>query len=254
MIGHIAARELRSLFLSPLAWVILAVVVFILSMIFLYLVDQYLAYQAQIALSEGAPGITEWAAIGTFRTWLFPFIMMLIVSLITMRLISEERRNRTLPLLFSAPISMTEIVLGKYLGVLGFLAILLSLIALMPLSLLLAGTLDFGLLFSGLLGLTLMLAAFAAVGLFMSTLTTHPVVSAVASLGLLLLLWLIDLLGGAAAGEGTKSIFSYISLSAHYDTLLSGLFDSSDVVYYLLFITTFLVLSIRRLDADRLQN
>ncbi|HEY0635179.1 MAG TPA: ABC transporter permease subunit [Gammaproteobacteria bacterium] len=251
MIGHIAARELRSLFLSPLAWSILAVVLFILAFLFLSQLDLYMSYQAQLAMMESAPGVTESVVAPLFSS--ATIILLLVVPLITMRLISEERRNRTLPLLFSAPISMTEIVLGKYLGILGFLGIMLGLIVLMPLSLLLAGHLDFGLLFSGLLGLTLMLAAFAAAGLFMSTLTSHPTVAAVASFGLLLLLWIIDWASGLG-GEGSGAVFGYLSLQKHYQALLSGLFDSSDVVYYLLFIATFLVLSIRRLDADRLQH
>ncbi|HEY0719627.1 MAG TPA: ABC transporter permease subunit [Gammaproteobacteria bacterium] len=251
MIGHIAARELRSLFLSPLAWSILAVVLFILAFLFLSQLDLYMSYQAQLAMMESAPGVTESVVAPLFSS--ATIILLLVVPLITMRLISEERRNRTLPLLFSAPISMTEIVLGKYLGILGFLGIMLGLIVLMPLSLLLAGRLDFGLLLSGLLGLTLMLAAFAAAGLFMSTLTNHPTVAAVASFGLLLLLWVIDWASGLG-GEGSSAVFGYLSLQKHYQALLSGLFDSSDVVYYLLFITTFLVLSIRRLDADRLQH
>jgi ABC-2 type transport system permease protein len=252
MIGHIAARELRSLFLSPLAWAILAVVLFILAFLFLSQLDLYMSYQAQLAMMESAPGVTESVVAPLFSS--ATIVLLLVVPLVTMRLISEERRNRTLPLLFSAPISMTEIVLGKYLGILGFFFIMLALIALMPLSLLLAGHLDYGLFFSGLLGLTLMLAAFAAAGLFMSTLTSHPTVAAVASFGLLLLLWVIDWAGGMGNGEGSGAVFSYLSLQKHYQALLSGLFDSSDVVYYLLFITTFLVLSIRRLDADRLQH
>lgn len=252
MIGHIAARELRSLFLSPLAWAILAVVLFILAFLFLSQLDLYMSYQAQLAMMESAPGVTEAVVVPLFSS--ATIVLLLVVPLVTMRLISEERRNRTLPLLFSAPISMTEIVLGKYLGIIGFFAIMLGFIALMPLSLLLAGHLDFGLLFSGLLGLTLMLAAFSAAGLFMSTLTNHPTVAAVASFGLLLLLWVIDWAGGMANGQGSGAVFSYLSLQKHYQALLSGLFDSSDVVYYLLFIVTFLVLSIRRLDADRLQH
>jgi len=252
MIGHIAARELRSLFLSPLAWAILAVVLFILAFLFLSQLDLYMSYQSQLAMMESAPGVTEAVVAPLFSS--ATIVLLLVSPLVTMRLISEERRNRTLPLLFSAPISMTEIVLGKYLGILGFFAILLGLIVLMPLSLLLAGHLDFGLLSSGLLGLLLMLGAFAAAGLFMSTLTNHPTVAAVASFGLLLLLWVIDWAGGMAKGEGSGVVFSYLSLQKHYQALLSGLFDSSDVVYYLLFIVTFLVLSIRRLDADRLQH
>jgi len=253
MIGHIAARELRSLFLSPLAWSILAVVLFILAFMFLSQLDLYVGYQAQLAMMDSAPGVTEAVVTPLFSS--ATIVLLLVSPLITMRLISEERRNRTLPLLFSAPISMTEIVLGKYLGILGFFAIMLGLVVLMPLSLLLAGHLDFGLLISGLLGLILMIAAFAAAGLFMSTLTNHPTVAAVATFGLLLLLWVIDWAGGMAGeGSGSGAVFSYLSLQKHYQSLLSGLFDSSDVVYYLLFIVTFLVLSIRRLDADRLQH
>ncbi len=248
MILTIAARELRSLFLSPLAWSILGVVQFILAYLFLGTLDTYVTYQSQIAMMENPPGVTEVIVAPLFSS--ATIILLLVIPLITMRLVSEERRSRTLPLLFSAPVSMSEIVLGKYLGMLGFLGIMLGLITLMPLSLLALGTLDFGLLASNLLGLGLMLAAFAAAGLFMSTLTAQPTVAAVTSFGLLLLLWIINW-----AGEGTgQSVLGYLSLQGHYEALLRGLFNSSDVVYYLLFILTFLVLSIRRLDADRLQH
>jgi ABC-2 type transport system permease protein len=248
MIRTIAARELRSLFLSPLAWSILGVVQFILAYLFLGQLDTYIAYQSQIAMMENPPGVTEVIVVPLFSS--ATIILLLVIPLITMRLISEERRARTLPLLFSAPVSMSEIVLGKYLGILGFLAIMLGLITLMPLSLLSLGTLDFGLLASNVLGLGLMLAAFAAAGLFMSTLTAQPTVAAVTSFGLLLLLWIINW-----AGEGARqNVLAYLSLQSHYEALLKGLFNSSDVAYYLLFILTFLVLSIRRLDADRLQH
>jgi ABC-2 type transport system permease protein len=248
MILTIAARELRSLFLSPLAWSILGVVQFILAYLFLGQLDTYINYQSQIAMMETPPGVTEVIVAPLFSS--ATIILLLVIPLITMRLVSEERRARTLPLLLSAPISMSEIVLGKYLGILGFLGIMLGLITLMPLSLLLLGTLDYGLLASNLLGLGLMLGAFAAAGLFMSTLTAQPTVAAVTSFGLLLLLWIINWAGDGAG----QSVLAYLSLQGHYEALLRGLFNSADVVYYLLFILTFLILSIRRLDADRLQH
>lgn len=250
MIGHIAARELRSLFLSPLAWSILAVVQFILAWLFLGQLDVYVAFQSRIAMMENPPGATEVIVAPLFSS--ATIILLLVIPLLTMRLVSEERRSRTLPLLFSAPVSMSEIVLGKYLGLLGFLAIMLGLITLMPLSLLSIGTLDFGLLASNLLGLMLMLGAFAAAGLFMSILTAQPTVAAISTFGLLLLLWIIELTGknGAEAGN----VLAYLSLQRHYEALLRGLFNSSDILYYLLFIAAFLVLSVRRLDADRLQH
>jgi ABC-2 type transport system permease protein len=250
MIATLAARELRSLFLSPLAWSILAVVQFILAWLFLGQLDVYIAFQSRIAMMENPPGATEVIVAPLFSS--ATIILLLVIPLLTMRLVSEERRSRTLPLLFSAPVSMSEIVLGKYLGLLGFLAIMLGLITLMPLSLLSIGTLDFGLLASNLLGLMLMLGAFAAAGLFMSTLTAQPTVAAISTFGLLLLLWIIELTGknGAEAGN----VLAYLSLQRHYEALLRGLFNSSDILYYLLFIAAFLVLGIRRLDADRLQH
>ncbi|OOZ38498.1 ABC transporter permease [Solemya pervernicosa gill symbiont] len=250
MILTIAARELRSLFLSPLAWTILAVVQFILAWLFLGMVDYYIIEaQPRLATLHGAPGVAELIVAPLFSS--AAIVLLLVTPLLTMRLVSEERRNRTLTLLLSAPISMSEIILGKYLGLLAFLLLMLTLTALMPLSLLSGGTLDFGLFASALLGLLLLTAAFTAAGLFMSTLTQQPTVAGISSFGLLLLLWIIDLSGNS--GDEVGNVFSYLSLLRHHESLLKGVFNSSDIVYYLLFITTFLVLSIRCLDAERLQ-
>lgn len=251
MIATIAARELRSMFLSPLAWAILAVVQFILGYMFLTQIDTFLLVQPRLAGIDGAPGLTDIVVTPTFSN--AAIIMLLVVPLLTMRLISEERRNQSLSLLLSAPVSMTEIILGKYLGMVVFLCAMLALIALMPLALLMGGTLDYGKVLSGLTGLALLLAAFAAVGLFMSTLTYQPTIAAVSTFGVLLLLWIIDWASASGGGE-MSTVFGYLSLLRHYESLLKGIFDSTDVVYYLLFIITFLVLSIRRLDSDRLQH
>ncbi|MGD2112463.1 MAG: ABC transporter permease subunit, partial [Gammaproteobacteria bacterium] len=179
-------------------------------------------------------------------------VLLLITPLITMRVLSEERRNRTLSLLFSAPVSMTEIILGKYLGILLFFLVMLAMLALMPLSLLAGTDLDLGKLAAGLLGLALLLAAFAAIGLFMSSLTEQPTVAAISTFGLLLLLWIIDWAG--TTSDQSSGLFNYLSLLRHYENLLKGLFNSTDAAYYLLLALLFLGLSIRRLDADRLQH
>jgi ABC-2 type transport system permease protein len=247
MIGTIAWRELRSLFLSPLAWAILAVVQIIVGFLFLARVNIVEIYAAQLAAMDDAPGVTEIIVPELLGT--AAIVLLLVVPLLTMRLLAEERRNKTLALLYSAPVSMTEIVLGKYLGVLGFLGIVLLLIGLMPASLLFGGALDAGLLISGLLGLALVLASFTAVGLLMSALTQHPAVAAIATFGALLLFWILDWSG---QGPQSGSVLAYLSLFNHYKPFLDGLFDSADALYHLLLIGTFLVLSIRRLDADRI--
>ncbi len=250
MIWVIAGRELRSLFLSPLAWSVLAVVTAILAYLFLAQVDLYLTLQPRLAAMPGAPGVTEVIVAPLLGN--AAVILLLVIPLLTMRLIAEERRNQTLPLLFSAPVTMTQIVLGKYLGILGFLAVVLALVALMPLSLLVGGDLDWGLMASGFMALALLLGAFASAGLYMSALTRQPTVAAVSGFGLLLLLWIID--WGAQGEDGGSPVLAYLSILRHYESLLQGVFKSSDVIYYLLFIATFLILSIRRLDADRLPH
>jgi ABC-2 type transport system permease protein len=247
VIFTIGLRELKSLFLSPLAWSILAVVQLILAYLFLGRIEIIQMYQAQLMAMDGAPGVTEIILPDLLGN--VAIILLLVVPLLTMRLVAEERRNRTLSLLFSSPLSMTEIVLGKYLGILLFLLVLLVLIALMPLSLLAGARLDFGLLAASFLGLALLLAGFAAVGLFMSTLTQYTTVAAISTFGALLLFWILDWSGQGFAGGNW---LAYLSLFNHYKPFLDGIFDSADAVYHVLLITTFLVLSIHRLDADRL--
>jgi ABC-2 type transport system permease protein len=246
----IAGRELRSMFLSPLAWSILGVVLFILAYMFLAQLDYYLMVQPRMAGAEDAPGVTDLIVAPLFAN--AGVILLLVTPLLTMRLISEERRNRTLSLLFTAPASMTEIILGKYLGALGFLLVMVVIIVLMPLSLLAGGGLDFGKLAACVLGLCLLLAGFAAVGLYMSALAGQPTVAAVTTFGALLLLWIIDWTSNMAGSGG--GVLQYLSMLRHYESLLKGLVSSTDIAYYLILIATFLVLSIHRLDNDRLQK
>jgi ABC-2 type transport system permease protein len=141
-------------------------------------------------------------------------------------------------------------VLGKFLGVALFFLTLLLLIAAMPLSLYAGTTLDTGKLAAGLLGLVLLVSSFAAIGVFMSTLTEQPVVAAISSFGLLLLLWIIDWSGNSK--ESVSGLFAYLSLQAHLEPFLKGLFSTTDVAYYLLLTALFLALGIRRLDQQRL--
>ena len=250
MVLTLAGRELRSLFLSPLAWAVLAVVQGLGAYFFLLYVDLFLQLQPRLAAAPTGPGLTDIVVVPLFST--AATVLLLVVPLLTMRLVSEERRAQTLSLLFSAPISMTEIVLGKFLGVLAFVWLMLALIAVMPLSLLAGGSLDLGLWAAGLVGMALLLAGFCSVGLYMSTLTAQPTVAAVSSFGLLLLLWILDL--AATTGNSGGALFNYLSLLNHYQAMQKGVFSSTDFIYYVLFITVFIVLSIRHLDAQRLQH
>jgi len=246
----LAKNELYRLFLSPLAWIILALTQLILAYLFLTHIDYFVQIQAKISAIPGAPGVTELIAIPLLSN--AATLLLLIAPLVTMRLIAEERRNESLPLLLSAPLSTHQIVLGKYLGTFSFFLVLLLLISLMPLSLSLGSQLDFGLLASGLLGLALLLASFTAIGLFLSSLTKQPTIAAMTTFACLFLLWIIDWAGNTQITAESSNLFSWLSLLRHYQSLLQGEINSSDIIYYLIVISTFLILTIRRLDSERL--
>ncbi len=241
-IGLIAANELRRLFKSPLAWVILAVVQFLLAIFFYLLLSQYMQ-----PASAGS-GLTEVVISGLYQ--IAGVIMLLVSPLLTMRLITDERRTGTIKLLFSSPLSISELVLGKYVGITAFYCLMLIMISLMPASLMFGTQLDLGQIASGLIGLLLLMSSFASIGLFLSSLTNSPAIAAISTFGVLFLLWIINI-AGTNASEGTAAIFSYLSLLKHYNSLLNGVFNSTDVLFYILVSIFFIVLSIWRLDAER---
>jgi len=250
MVFTIAAREFKSLFLSPLAWTLLAILQVILAFLFLTQVETFNLLQPKLAGLDNAPGLTDIVVTPLFGN--AGIILLLVTPLLTMRLVTEERRNKTLALLLSAPISNVDIVAGKYLGVVGLLLITVVLTALMPLSLLVGGDLDLGKFAANLLALTLLAAAFAATGLYTSCIAGHPTIAAISAFGLLLLLWIVD--WSAGMGEQRAYLFEYLSLLRHFQNIQSGLISTTDVGYFLLFIVLFIALSIRRLDYDRLQK
>ncbi len=248
MIWVIARREIGAMFCSPLAWILLAVIQTILGYMFLANLDNYFLLQPQLMQLENTPGVTD--IVITPLMHVAAIILLMIMPRLTMRSIAEEKRNRTLSLLVSAPLSMSEIVLGKFLGLMLFVFILLTMLMLMPLSLYLGTSPDGGKLLSIYLGMLLLLATFTAIGLYLSSLTENQTIAAISTFGVLLMLWIIDWLGGSVSNG--QSVLSYLSLLRHHQSMLEGVFNTSDIAYYLLLIVGFLVLTIRQLDRERL--
>ena len=248
MIWVIARREIGAMFCSPLAWILLAVIQTILGYMFLANLDNYFLLQPQLMQLENTPGVTD--IVITPLMHVAAIILLMIMPLLTMRSIAEEKRNRTLSLLVSAPLGMSDIVLGKFLGLMLFVFILITMLMLMPLSLYLGTSPDGGKLLSIYLGMLLLVATFTAIGLYLSSLTENQTIAAISTFGVLLMLWIIDWLGGSVSNG--HSVLSYLSLLRHHQSMLEGVFNSSDIAYYLLLIVGFLVLTIRQLDRERL--
>lgn len=246
MIVTIIRKELSMLFISPLAWILLALIQLVLTWVFLVRLDAFLEIQSQLMQIANPPGITEIIISPVFA--MAAIILLMVTPLLSMRLLAEERRNHTLTLLISAPVSMTDIVIGKFLGLMVFFLAVITLIVALSISLRLGGALDFGLLLSNTLGLFLVTACFSALGLYISSLTAQPVIAAIGTLGVLLGLWMINL---AVSETGW---LQYFSLLKHFEQFNQGLIDTLSIAYFILFIVTFLVLTIRRLDGERLHG
>jgi ABC-2 type transport system permease protein len=248
MIRFIASFEYRRLFLSPLAWTLIAGLQFILALLFLVFLENFITeLQPKLALIDDAPGATD-TVITPMLIWA-GILWLAVIPILTMRSFSEERLYQRQALLMSSPVSITEVVLGKYLGLLLFLLTALSPALLTAASLSLGTSLDWGKLLAGFLGLFLMLASFGASGLYLSTLSRQPAMAAALSYGLLALLFVFYITGKS---QGSDSVlFIYLSHFGHFLNLGNGLVHSSDVLYFLLFSSGFIILTIQRLDSER---
>ncbi len=248
MIINVARKELKSLFASPMGWIILALLMLAFGSFYLLGVNNYFEVMSGSIRPAARVGVTIY--VGQTVYGIASFLMLFAVPLLSMRLISEERRSQTLPFLFSAPISLTEIVVGKFLGLIIFLSILVGYIFLMLSTLNIWSDIDFGYLLSNSLGLILLAASFSALGIYFSSLTSQPIVAAILSFIALFALMGLDKFFGSQPNHW----FGYISLMKHFQSFSRGVIDSKDIIYFILFITTFLVLTVRRLDADRLRG
>lgn len=247
MILTVAGKELRSLFASPMAWVILAMLQLLLALFFTNAVGRYFEVMQGSMLPEQRMGFTAFVMPQVYGVAVL--VLLTAVPLLTMRQIAEERKNQTMVFLFSAPVSLFEIVIGKFVGLMSFISIVTALLIAMTLSMNVATDLDIAHLLTNALGLWLMAASFCALGIFMSSLTQQPIIAAIISFIALLGLIVID-----NFATDPESPLNYLSLMRHFEPLSTGVLNSSDIAYFLLFIVTFLVLTVRRLDADRLRG
>ncbi|MFO0255365.1 MAG: ABC transporter permease [Betaproteobacteria bacterium] len=256
MIFTVAGKELRALFSSPLAWVVLAFLQVSMAWILVTRLDAYLTVQTQLMQMDTPPGVTEIIIAPIFGA--AAVILIMAVPLLSMRLIAEERRNQTMALLLSSPLSMTQIVIGKFAGLMGFLLLLVLITLALPLTLAANTSLDYGLLASLALALLLLAASFAAVSLYTSCLTAQPIAAALLAFGLLLaMLFMGETAGDSLRGRGWQvpaALAQVLSPLRNFEPLGKGMIDSWAIACPLLLTAAFLVLAVRRLDGRRLRG
>jgi ABC-2 type transport system permease protein len=249
--------ELRRLCMRPLAWVLAALTFAELAWRIVLLLGNFLGAQIKLAAMPGGPGFTDLVAVPLLSSLLtggiVPFglteLALLIVPLLTMSTLAGERSNGTLPVLLATGTSARAIVLGKYLAICSWLLLWLALVLVMPLTLAQHTQLDWGKLAAATLGMTLLLAALAAIGVACSAFATHPAIAATASLLLALGLMMVNL-GAQTAGMDNGAI-NWLALSTHLEALLRGLVSSADVIWFALVIGVALTLATHRLGTER---
>jgi ABC-2 type transport system permease protein len=249
----IAAKDLRSQFVSPIAYVVLTGYLllggwffFNLLARFNSLLNLYVSFRNPEAMER--LNLNEFVVAPLLHN--LSVILVILVPVITMRSFAEEKRSGTYELLMTSPITVTEIVLGKFLGAFTFVFIMLLLTGIYPLILVAYGNPEPGVILSGFLGLLLLATAFVAVGLLTSSFTENQIIAAVSCMVTLLLLYVISW-PADTAGEGLGALLKYVSLTEHFGEMVKGVIDTRDLMYFGSVIVLALFLTQRSVESLR---
>lgn len=226
----IAERELKAYFVSPVGYVVIAGFLLLAS---------YLFYVPLMIVGE--PSLRRW-------TYNIVIILIILVPALTMRLIAEERKTGTIEVLTTSPVTDAQVVVGKFLGSLGFYAAMLAVTFVYPIILTRVGKPEMGPIVAGYIGLFLFGAAFLAIGLLASALSKSQVVGFVTAFVVLLLLFLLEWMAQGGS-DVLMTAVRYIGIQQHLENFAKGIIDTKDVIYYLSVVALCLLLSVRALQA-----
>ena len=249
VIYKIAKSELGTLFYSPIAWLILVIFVFQVFGSFANLLE-YTVNAKTLGQMQGYQSYMLFVIGGFAPYTTIQSTLYLYIPLLTMGLMSREYSSGSIKLLFSSPISSLQIILGKYFSMLIYGLIMMgSVLVLVVVAFFSIKDFDLSLVLSGWLGLYLLMATYAAIGLFMSSLTSYQVVSAMGTLAILAALSLVR--GMWQDIEFVRDITYWLSINGRADEFVNGLICSEDILYFLIVIALFLTLTILRLQVIR---
>jgi ABC-2 type transport system permease protein len=247
-IYKIAKTELKTLFFSPIAWLILVIFTFQAAVVFTGNLDGMVRRQIIGWKLWSATFVTFGTLQGTFT--IVQQYLFLYIPLLTMGVMSREFSSGSIKLLYSSPLTSRQIVFGKYLALVIYTLVLVGVLAVFGIYAAFAIRLaDIPLILTGLLGLFLLTCAYAAIGLFMSSLTSYTVVSAMGTLGIFALLSYVKEVGQEIAF--VRDITYWLAISGRADTFISGMITSEDLLYFLIVISLFLGFTVIKLQSGR---
>ena len=247
----IAQKELRSYFVSPIAYVVIGLFAVLFGVFFVSSLSFLVRISLQAGMMEGAPPINVNEYMIRPLLGNTGVIMLFVLPMITMRSYAEEKRSGTIELLLSSPLTDFQIILGKFFGALSLFILMLAVTGIHISFLFWYGDPELSPILSGYLGLLLMGASFISIGLLISSATKNQVVAGMVTFAVLLLFWVISWLGDPAGGSTTSQVLAYLSVLGHFDDFSKGVIDTSHLAYYLSFISFGLFLTAKSVDSER---
>ena len=249
----IAGREIRSYFASPVAYVLLAAYLALAGYFFFALLS---AFNQTLQIYGMMRNPEMLARFNLNQMVLAPLLhnlsvlLIFIIPAITMRMFPEEKRSGTYELLLTSPVRESEIVLGKFLGGLGLVLVMVALSGLFGALLLAYGNPEVPMMLAGYLGLALMALVFLSLGTLISSFTDNVVIAYVGTLFALLVLYTVGWLGETVSGTAGAFV-RYASITEHFQEMTKGLIDTTDLVYFATLLVIGLFLTQRSVESVR---
>ena len=248
-VSSVAGRELRSLFVSPVAYGVLSLFSILGGVFFLLYVAEFSEWifrlqQMQAMEQLGEVNLSDHLINGFYGS--MSMVLLFLIPGITMSLFTAEKTNGTEELLLTSPLTVWDIVLGKFVAAALFVSLLVAIVGLFPGILFLYGDPELGKTFSGLLGVMLVGWAYVSIGCFASSITRSQVLAFLITFVILLCILLVPAvadLGVAGGAPGVADALRWLSTGSHFDSLLKGLVDTADLAYFAVIIGSFLLMT-----------
>lgn len=235
-IMSIFAREMKSFFVSPIAYVVLIVFAILTGYFFAIYFDYISRSQEEASMRITLQNMS--------------ITLLFLAPLITMRLFAEEKRTGTIEILMTSPVTDVEVVIGKFAASMVLFIIMLVLTFLCPIYLVVYGNPDVTPMIVGYLGLFLLGAAFLALGIVTSAITKNQIVAALISFAILLGLWVIGWMSNTV-GSKMGQVLSFISLVDHFEDFAKGVLDTKHIIYYVSFVVFCLFLAVKSIQSAK---
>jgi ABC-2 type transport system permease protein len=248
-IWTIARKDFRTYFSSPIAYIVIASFLLIMGWMFFFNL-QHFALESMKYQQMTGKGMTITEGIIRPLYGNMNVIFLFLVPFITMRLFAEEKKQHTIELLMTSPITLTEIVLGKFLSSFFLVFIMLSFTIVYPLVLFATGSPELGPIVTSYIGTLLLACCYLAIGILFSSVTENQIVAGALTFAAGLFFWLVSW-ATQSAGPVWGEVLTYLSLISHYNNFGMGLLNTSDIIYYLSFTGVGLFLTHRVLDSYR---